>query len=210
MKKLIGSWLLASLAVTVHARTPEGGLKIEVHVYNYADVSPEMLAQAEQETARIYQWAGLAIEWLNCPRTAEELTQNTTCDVPGGPTRFTLRLLSNEMARRFPVGGDIFGFALLPVYQGFGVVANVFAGRAREMAPDEEWHRVLLGHLIAHELGHLLLGEAGHPAGAGVMHVPWRTKELDEAKRGGMLFLPEQAKQIRAQVMRRAASQQEP
>ena len=185
-------------------------MKIEVHIYNYVGASPETLARAERETARIYERAGIAMAWLICPLSPEELAQNTTCDLPAEPTRLTLRLLSNEMAQRFPVGGDIFGFALLPVYGGFGVVANVFADRARDITPDQELHRVILGHLIAHELGHLLLGEAGHPAGTGIMHVPWQTKELDQAKRGVMLFLPEQAREIRAQVLRRTVSQREP
>jgi hypothetical protein len=111
------------------------------------------------------------------------------------------------MAQRFPVGGDIFGFALLPVYGGFGVVANVFADRARDITIDQELHRAILGHLIAHELGHLLLGEAGHPAGAGIMHVPWQTKELEQIKRGVMLFLPGQTERIRAQVLARTISE---
>ena len=83
------------------------------------------------------------------------------------------------------------------------MVASVFADRAREIVPDEKWQRVLLGHLIAHELGHLLLGEAGHSAGAGIMHVPWQTKELEQIKRGVMLFLPGQTERIRAHVLAR-------
>ena len=125
MKKLIGSWLLTSMTATIQARSPETGLKIEVHIYNYAGVSAEKLARAEQETARIYQRVGVAMRWRNCPISAEELALNPGCDLPGAPTRFTLRLLSNAMAERFPVGGDIYGFALLPVDGGFGVVANV-------------------------------------------------------------------------------------
>ena len=69
---------------------------------------------------------------------------------------------------------------------------------------------MILGHLIAHELGHLLLGEAGHSAGAGIMHVPWQTKELEQIKRGVMLFLPGQTERIRAQVLLRAESQRGP
>src|SRR4026209_306085 len=185
------------------AQSLETPLKIEVHLYNYSGVTAEALARAQQESARIYQGLGVEMEWRNCPRTAEELEQNPSCDVAGTPTIFTLRLLSYEMARRFPVGNDIYGFALLPINQGFGVVANIFADRAREMAPDEEWQRVILGHFIAHELGHLLLGESGHSAGAGIMHVPWQTKELEQIKRGVLLFLPGQTERIRAQVRAR-------
>jgi hypothetical protein len=187
------------------AQPAETGLKIAVHIYNYSGASSETLVRAERETARIYERAGIAMAWLICPLSPEESAQNATCDVPAQPTRLTVRLLSNEMAQRFPVGGDIFGFALLPVYGGFGVVANVFADRARDITIDQELHRVILGHLIAHELGHLLLGQAGHSAGAGIMHVPWQTKELEQIKRGVMLFLPGQTERIRAQVFARMA-----
>jgi hypothetical protein len=159
-------------------QSPETELKIEVHIYNYAGVVPELLAPAQQEAARIYRRASIAMEWRDCPRTPEEAVLNTICDGRSGPTTIILRLCSNEMAPSFPVGGDIFGFALLPSNHGFGVTANVFAARAQEMAVDGETQRAILGHVIAHEFGHLLLGEAGHPAGAGIMRVPWGTKEL--------------------------------
>jgi hypothetical protein len=38
------------------------------------------------------------------------------------------------------------------------------------------------------------------------MHVPWLTEEIEQAKRGALLFLPEQAKKIRAQVAARTIS----
>ncbi len=65
---------------------------------------------------------------------------------------------------------------------------------------------MILGHLIAHELGHLLLGEGGHSAGTGIMHVPWQTKELERIKRGVMWFLPGQTERIRAQILARTVS----
>jgi hypothetical protein len=193
------------------AQTPETPLKIEVNLYNYSGVSAAALARAQQETARIYGRLGIAMEWRNCPLTAEELAHNTTCDLPAVPTRFTLRLLSNEMAQRFPVHSDIYGFALLSLNGGFGVTANVFAERAREMAARRRQNEsVFLGHLIAHELGHLLLDEAGHPNGAGIMHTPWQAKELEQAKQGVIFFLPGQIERIRAQVRARMISSGEP
>jgi len=204
---VVAGWtLLYGGLVPSVAQSPETPLKIEVHLYNYSGVSAEALARGEQETARIYRHLGVEMEWRHCPRTAEELEQNPTCDLPASTTTLTVRLLSNEMGHRFPVHDDIYGFALLPLNQGFGATANVFADRARDMAADDELHRVILGHLIAHELGHLLLGEAGHPAGAGIMHVPWQTKELERIKQGAMFFLPEQAEKIRARVLARMTS----
>jgi hypothetical protein len=206
MKWLIGSWLLTSVGVAAQAQSTEVGLMIEIHLYNYAGVSAETLARAQRETARIYQRIGVALDWRICPLNAGELNENTACDVPCMHPQFTLRLLPNAVAQQLPIGGDIFGFALLPLNQGFGVTASVFAGRVQDIAADDELHRAIMGYLIAHELGHLLLSEAGHPAAAGIMHTPWQTKELEQIKQGVMFFLPEQAKKIRAQIVARALS----
>jgi hypothetical protein len=71
-------------------------------------------------------------------KATEELAKNTNCDLPASSTRFIFRLLSNEMAQRFPVHSDIYGFALLSLNGGFGVTATVFADRAREIAARGE------------------------------------------------------------------------
>ncbi|HKW98222.1 MAG TPA: hypothetical protein VJN43_10850 [Bryobacteraceae bacterium] len=197
--------LLLSL-VPLLAQKPETALKIEVSVYDYAGASEATLARAEQETARIYDRLGIAMEWRSCLPTGGGLAHVTACNVPAAPTRFVLRLLSEEMAQRLPVHNDIYGFALLSLKGGFGVTANVFADRAREMAARGGNEGVFLGHLIAHELGHLLLDEAGHSAGAGIMHTPWKTRELEQIKQGAMFFLPGQKERIRAQVLARSVS----
>ena len=182
-------------------------MTIEVRVYNYAAVSADTLARSQEEAARIYQRTGIRIEWLDCPLTPEEAALNTACDLPAAATRFTLRLLSRSMAQKLPLGREIFGLALLPPDGEFGVMANVCAGCAQEMTEGNESPRSgILGHLMTHELGHLLLGTATHSA-AGIMHIPWRTQELERIKQGVMFFLPEQSERIRAQVLARTATE---
>ncbi|MBZ5593739.1 MAG: hypothetical protein LAP39_15985 [Acidobacteriia bacterium] len=182
------------------AQPPQTELKIEVDIYNYSAVPAETLARAEQETARIFERTGVATMWLDCPRTSEEGSRNRACVLPDAPTRLTLRLLSNSMADSFGAGGDIFGSALLPAREGFGVVANVYADRTRALAGGREFE-VILGRVIAHELGHLLLGRNAHSA-AGIMRAHWRAKDLILTQ-ATMSFLPGEAKRIRAQVTER-------
>jgi len=198
-----GAFSLLFNLLLLDAQSPEVGLTIEVDIYNYSSISREALAGIEQETARIFRRLRVAMKWRYCPLSAEQRIQNTACDHPQTPTRFTLRLLSTEMTRKLNLSDDVYGFAKVPDDGTFGTVANVFADRALQLAKDEESRRVLLGHFIAHELGHLLLADGGHPARAGIMHVPWLTEEVEQAKRGALLFLPEQAKKIRAQVVAR-------
>jgi hypothetical protein len=188
-------WLsLAGLS----AQPPATELKIEVDVYNYSAVSSERQARAEQEAARIFERIGVATTWLDCPLTSHEAVRKRACALPGAPTRFTLRLLSNSMADSLGVGGDIFGSALLEV---FGVMANVYADRIRELAGGREFE-VILGRVITHELGHLLLGKNAHSA-AGIMHARWRDQDLGLSRQAAMTFLPVEAKRIRAHVLAR-------
>jgi hypothetical protein len=89
---------------------------------------------------------------------------------------------------------------------GFGLVANVFAQRVQEATFFRAPQGVILGHVIAHELGHLLLGEARHSAGDGIMHIPWKAKELQRVEQGVMFFLPQQAEKLRAKVFARTSA----
>jgi hypothetical protein len=99
----------AVLAAALCAAEPSP--KITVFVYNYAAIPPEVLAQTEAETARIYQLAGIEIQWLDCPLSPGEASQFPACQVPPGPTRLALRILSQSMADRLRQAQDSFGFA---------------------------------------------------------------------------------------------------
>jgi hypothetical protein len=200
----IGLSILFS-AVGLGARTRQPGLRIEVHIYNYSVFSAEMVARAEQETARILERIGVATIWVVCPPSSQEGVRNEACALPDTPTRLTLRLFSNSLASRVRLGGDVFGYALLPADEGFGLVANVYADRIRELPNGGECAGVILGRVIAHELGHLLLGKNGHSA-AGIMHTPWRSQDLELHREGVMLFLPGESKRIRTQVLARMSS----
>jgi hypothetical protein len=102
------------------------------------------------------------------------------------------------------LGGDVFGYALLPADGGFGLAAAVYADRIQELPDGGECAGVILGRVIAHELGHLLLGRNGHST-TGIMHTPWRSQDLELHREGLMLFLPGEAKRIRAHVLARMA-----
>ena len=200
---LAGLSLFLSVA-GLGAQPPDTRLQIEVHIYNYSKVSHEMLVRAEQESARIFERIGIATIWLDCPLTSQEAVRNRACALPDAPTRLALRLLSNSMADSLGVGGDIFGSALLPAKKGFGVVANIYADRTRELADRREFE-MILGHVVAHELGHLLLGKNAHSP-AGIMQARWRYQELRFSRQAAMLFLPREAKRIRANVRARAGN----
>ena len=84
----------------LQAEAPKPESKIEVFVYNYAGVPSETLAQAEREAARIYQHAGINIQWLDCPLAPKDTGQFPACQIPPGPTRLALRI-RKVMLRRW-------------------------------------------------------------------------------------------------------------
>ena len=83
----------------------EQSSKITVFVYNYAVVSVEVLARTEAEASRIYTHAGIEIEWLECPLTPKDADQFPACQLPPGPARLALRILSQSMAERLRRAG---------------------------------------------------------------------------------------------------------
>jgi len=201
----IGKCLALSACLGSSLSGAEPAPKITVFVYNYAAVRPEVLILTEAEASRICRQADIEIDWLGCPLAPKEAAPFPACQVPPGPTRLALRILSQAMAERLRQPEDSFGFAMIPEDGSFATMANVFWYDAEQLANRRGMrHGVLLGHLAAHELGHLLLGMGSH-ASRGIMHVPWRPKELDAVTQGLMLFRPEEAEEMRANIRARAA-----
>jgi hypothetical protein len=188
--------------------TTELSPKFTVFVYNYAAIPAEVLMQTEAEAARIYRHEGIEVEWLDCPLSPGEASQFTACQIPSGPTRLAVRILSQSMAKRLRQAQESFGFALYPDDGSFATVANVFAHDAEQLA-DRRGIRlgVILGHLVAHEVGHLLLGAGSHSA-IGIMHVTWHLKELEIIGQGTMTFTPKEAERMRKNIRVRMAAEE--
>jgi len=190
--------LLVSL-VGLGAQSPDTP-RITVFVYNYAAIPPDVLVKTETETARIYQLGGIEIQWLDCPLSPPEASRFPECQVSPRPTTLALRLLSQSMAERAGQAQKCLGFAPSPDNGSFATIANVFAHEAEQLAKRRDMPQsVILAHLMAHEMGHLLLGDNSHSVN-GIMHIPWRPKELEIIREGRMAFMPEEAAAMRVNV----------
>jgi len=196
----IGSCVAVSAVLASSLRAAEPSSKITVFIYNYAAVAPGVLALTEAEGSRIYRQAGIEIQWLDCPLAPKEAGQFPACQVPSGPTKLALRIMSQFMAERLRQAEDSFGFAMIPEDGNFATVANVFSYDAEQLANCRGMrHGVILGYLAAHELGHLLLGSGSHSS-SGIMHVPWRVPEVEIMAQGGMTFTPAEGKKMRMNI----------
>ena len=87
------------------------------------------------------------------------------------------------------------------------MIAQVCAHCSEELANRHAaTYAVILGYVMAHELGHLLLGVGSHGP-TGLMHVPWYKKELDSIAEGSLLFTSPEGVRIRRQVLARLQGQ---
>jgi hypothetical protein len=119
-----------------------------------------------------------------------------------------LRLRPGAAPKTLVGRSSVFGYALLPEGGGFGTYADVYAGGADLLANgSESLSGVMLGHLMAHELGHLLLGTPDHAA-AGIMSCPWGRPETEGAAQGRLLFYSGEAKRMRANLAARLRRQE--
>ena len=106
-----------------------------------------------------------------------------------------LRVLPSPAQHRLKA--DVFGFAISPI------LASVYYDYAVHLSVEDEHvesdARIILGCVIAHELGHLLLGSNSHSC-AGIMRSRWGLTQLREALMGSLFFTAEQARVMQAQV----------
>jgi hypothetical protein len=139
--------------------------------------------------------------WLDCDRHAANTT--ALCHKLVQPTDLRLSILPGH-SRDF--ADNAFGFAILPS------LASVYFDRAAYLASSSGVAhpelRIILGRIIAHEIGHLLLGPNSHAVG-GVMQERWGRRQVDQALMGWMLFLPEQSQVMRAKIQMRMKQQRD-
>jgi len=168
-----------------------GNPQLTVSVYNYAQVQDGALNRAEQQATNVFIRAGLNIRLLDCTH------RNTAvCNETGGPDHLFL-LITPKVANS--ISSSAFGVAFVGSVQA-GRYADVFWNRVQEIQTSSKVDvALILGSVMAHEIGHLLLGSNSHAVN-GIMRAHWQDSELRRMCMGTFLFLPEQEKRMRAKV----------
>ena len=193
------SLCLPGLAEGRAARPDSAVPTITVRVYDYAGVTAAIARRARQESSRLFQVAGIAIEWAVCTIPGRAAPTDPRCQTQPLATDIHLNILPRKMAREMMQHHSELGSAV-PVPNGFGHRASVFYHRVDELAESGGAPRaLLLGHVMAHEIGHLMLGVNRHSE-TGLMHVPWDRDQREKAYLGTLLFTDTEAEQIRRQA----------
>jgi hypothetical protein len=215
-----GFCALALVMPAASSALPAGDpdLTVRVRVYNYAQVPSDALGDAEKEASRIFAAAGIDTLWADCSATPTQVqSMSATTGQPaevhaecaGQVTGATvaLRILPRSTPASRAFRDTMFGFADVPS------MASVFYGRVEGLTLSvnggEREAPVILGDVIAHEIGHLLLGTNSHSP-SGIMCAKWDKGYLRLAVMGFQKFSPEQSAVMRVTVLRRHAASIQP
>jgi hypothetical protein len=152
------------------------------------------------EAAAILHKAGVESVWVLCAEYAE--AQPAVCDQPLATDELAVRFVRRPKAKNGAMGCAECGTAIEGA-DGRGAYATLYAD-CLDATPrvDGLLPSVMLGHLIAHEIGHLLLPGKDHTA-SGIMRAQMRERDWALAVTGQLIFAPEQAGTLRTEVLAR-------
>lgn len=167
---------------------------IIVRLFNYSQAARATVISAERQADQILTAAGVHAVWIDCLEKSPSVESKKLCERGWDPAIPSVRLLSGRISSQ---SQDLeFGLASIPIY--VTVSYDNIERRARRDNFASELP-VILGCVIAHELGHLLLRDSSHSR-TGIMQPEWGREEIRQALMGGFRFEPEQAYQMKKNV----------
>jgi hypothetical protein len=171
---------------------------MNVAVCNLDGVREPIIAKAKAETELVFRSAGVTIVWRVCD------TFPTPAELEREPW-FVVRLRNGKPPLTVgPASLDVMGKAFVEAHGGGYMADAYFQAVQATSAQHRGDSGVLLGFVMAHELGHLLLG-AGHTPD-GVMQAAWSQKQMDALRQRWLRFTQEGAARIRRALESRTAS----
>lgn len=171
---------------------------ITLRVYDYVHLDRKILSTAEAEAAGILGRAGVSVRWVDCPTSHAVVADFPDCQTPPQLNDYFLSILSNEMTATQGNSEDAMGAADDSDHGSRR--AAIFFNRIDSLAGgDQAPANVLMGRVIAHEIGHLLLGPNAHSR-TGIMKAAWSARELGMLAAHEMFFTPEQSSRIEARL----------
>jgi hypothetical protein len=170
---------------------------MNVAVCNLDGLGESIVAKAKAETELVFGSAGVTIVWRECDAFPTPEAQEPA-------PWFVVRLRKGKPPLTAgPASLDVMGKAFVAEHGG-GTMADAYIQAIQ--TTSEQHHGdsgVLLGFVMAHELGHLLLGP-GHSA-EGVMQAAWGQKQMDALRQRWLRFNEKGAARIRRALEERTA-----
>ena len=179
------SLLLAALLV---AKLP-----LVVRVYDTTGMSASKLELARADVGQTLTAIGIEPIWRPCHATG--------CVGRPKPHDVSVRIVKSGPASEF---GSL-GYSSIDTEQQAGTLATIYADRVDSLAAQAGMDGgVLLGRVIAHEIGHLLLGAPEHGR-QGLMRAVWRVEELRRERSIDWVFSGQEGALMRRHLIARAA-----
>lgn len=204
---------LGGVAPNAAARRAEADASFTVHVSNYAQVPARELANAERVAAAVFERTGVASTWVDLNDMSDAGDAASGDPNPASLSLISVHIQSSSLARPLGLGDGVMGLA--PGTGPNRKLVYVFYDRVKELAQRQVAGQLkgdilaragecqILGEMIAHEMGHVLLDMPGHSE-TGIMRGGWDLKDLQDVAYGSLFFTAQQARVIKAEVIRRA------
>jgi len=173
---------------------------VHVLVDDYAAVSAEVLANAEDRAAMIFRQAGVELTWVTRARQMGDPKNQPLSEDTLDQIDYVLRMLPHSRAK---LKDNALGEALTCAPSAAACFANVFYNRVQQRTNAEKISLAqVLGHAMAHEVGHLLLGSNSHSS-RGIMRAIWSAADIQRMTKGDLLFTSEEVGVLRSNAFAR-------
>jgi hypothetical protein len=172
-----------------------------IRIYDLAEIPTASLSRALKEADRLFQQAGIEIQWVECAGRTRNAAKAKECDQPVGPLRLNVKI-SFSRGNTGPIAEDTL-FGMAEPYDRGGVEATLYYDHIDTFARSGSASQSLvLAHALAHEVGHLLLWSKSHSLG-GIMKASWARRDLKTIEQGKLAFSLEEAQSLKANLLRR-------
>ena len=166
---------------------------LSIVVFDNAGIPGATLRQAVETAREAYRTAGVVTEWSVCQISKDP---EFHCMLPRAGTYLKVIVLPEWKG---PQEGEAMGFALTSGRNG-GTVSYALSKPAQALASHTDQSlAVVLGCVMAHEIGHLLGLRHGT---SGVMKPKFERRDLMEASWGNLHFAREDTTTMRAFIVR--------
>ena len=164
-----------------------------IGLYDYANVSAKEIGRLTETAGLVLADSGIHIDWVHC-RGALAVAPAAACETEPQANHLVVRLLPN---RPRISSEDAMGHANVTA-EG-GNYASVFVPAVRAQAPGfGVTSDLLMGYVLAHEIGHCLLGP--HHSETGLMRGGWNRKDAVEISRLGLHLTRQEAQRAAARL----------
>lgn len=202
MVRLVRSLLIVSLlscAGWAALQATPNNPQVIVSVYDQAGVPSNVLSRAERDTGRLLGQASVSVTWVNCPSGPSGVSA-------WGEKTAARQLMVRIVPRALTLSDIAYGAAFLGS-DGRGEYADIFFDSVQRLRDEETQvsQALILGYVMAHELGHLLLGSNAHSS-LGVMRPHWSRTELQSISMGRLSFTADQRREIHQRLEAEAQS----